>query len=221
MSLIETLSAVLLFITLCRTLTLPPSEYTSIRQPGPILNGSFSDSELSVQCNGRQFGSDLVAESCLNALNTFELAGSSASFVIDRRRIGMYGRALPWKWVSGNDYLRSCPLRMYVLLQSLVLIIPRRIGDGRCVFDIVMKGREPSETTSGSELARAARRLILECIGARGGVGGVVSNIGKSAPKIGKNAEDEFRVMRVLSDIITLLFLNRSAGNSGNHPSLL
>lgn len=75
-----------------------------------------------------------------------------------------------------------------------MLIIARRIGDGRCVFDIVMKGTAPSETTSGLELAGAARRLIHECVGAGGGVGGVASNIGKVAPNIGKNAEDQFRV---------------------------
>ena len=190
MSLIEHFYAVLFFTILCNTFTLPLNEYTSIRQPGLTINSSLSsDNDLSVQCNGRQFGSDLDGESCLDALNTFELAGSSASFVIDRRRIGLFSRALPWKWVSGNNYLRSAQLRMHVLLQSLVLIISRRIGDGRCVFDIVIKGREPSETTSGSELARAARTLILECIGAGEGVGGMVSNIGKSTPKIRENSK--------------------------------
>lgn len=117
MSLIETLYAVLLFTTLCGTLTLPPNEYTSIRQPGPIQNSSSSTvNELSVQCNGRQFGSDLDAASCLDALSTFDEAGSSTPFVIDRDRIGFFHRALPWKWVSGNNYLRSCQLRMHGLL---------------------------------------------------------------------------------------------------------
>ena len=108
MSLIKTLYAVLLFTTLCGTFALPPSEHTSIRQPGSILNSSFSpDNDLLVQCNGRQ-GTDLVAASCLDALGTFDEAGSSAWFVINRRRIAPFHRALPWKWVSGNIYLRSC-----------------------------------------------------------------------------------------------------------------
>lgn len=108
MPLIETLYAVLLFTTLCSTLKLPPNEYTSIRQPGPIHNSSSSsDNDLSVQCNGRQFGSDLDAASCLDALSTFDDSGSSTSFVVHRRRIAPLARSLPWKWVSGNDFLRS------------------------------------------------------------------------------------------------------------------
>ena len=84
-----------------------------------------------------------------------------------------------------------------------------------------MKGREPSETTSGSDLAAAAQRLILECIGARDGVGGIVSNIGKSAPKIGENAKSKFRVMESFSDVNALFIRNRSAGDTEYHRSLL
>ena len=116
MSLIKTLYTVLLFTTVYNTLTLPSNENTSIRQPGSMLNSSFfADNDLSVHCNGRQFGTDLDGESCLDALNTFELAGSSASFVVHRRRIGSFTRALPWKWVSGNNHLGSCQLGIHFL----------------------------------------------------------------------------------------------------------
>ena len=96
-----------------------------------------------------------------------------------------------------------------------MLIIARRIGNGRCMLDIVMKGTAPTETTSGSELAGAARRLIRECVGAGGGVGGVVSNIGKSAPRIGKNAEDHFRVTKGFSDSLLSLFVTGQQNTLG------
>ena len=69
-----------------------------------------------------------------------------------------------------------------------MVLISRRIGDGRCVFDIVMKGRAPTEITSGPELANAGRVLFLRCVGIGGGVGGMLSNIGKSASTIRENA---------------------------------
>ncbi|KAI4130893.1 MAG: hypothetical protein LQ338_001490 [Usnochroma carphineum] len=53
------------------------------------------------------------------------------------------------------------------------------IGDGRCVFDIVMRGTGTHETTTGNELARAAWKLLNECVRDQRGEGGVVSNIGQ------------------------------------------
>lgn len=52
------------------------------------------------------------------------------------------------------------------------------IGDGRCVFDIVMKGTAPHETTTGQEIARAASELLNECVRDQRGQAGVASNIG-------------------------------------------
>ena len=51
--------------------------------------------------------------------------------------------------------------------------------DGRCIFDIVMRGTAPSETTTGRDIARAAWILLNECVRDHGSQGGVVSNIGK------------------------------------------
>ena len=41
-----------------------------------------------------------------------------------------------------------------------------------------MKGRAPSEKTTGQEIARAAWKLMNQCVRDEGGQGGVVSNIG-------------------------------------------
>ena len=52
------------------------------------------------------------------------------------------------------------------------------LGDGRCVFDIVMKESAPSETVSGKEIARAAWKLVNECVRDQNNQGGVISGIG-------------------------------------------
>lgn len=55
----------------------------------------------------------------------------------------------------------------------------RETEDGRCIFDIVMRGTAPLETTTGRDIARAAWILLNECVRDHGNQGGVVSNIGK------------------------------------------
>ena len=52
------------------------------------------------------------------------------------------------------------------------------LDDGLCVFDIVRRGTGPPERSSGSEIARAAWRLMLQCVRDGGGQGGIVSGIG-------------------------------------------
>lgn len=51
-------------------------------------------------------------------------------------------------------------------------------GDGRCTFDFVMRGRAAAETTTGVDIARAAWKLMNECVRDQGGQGGVLSGLG-------------------------------------------
>lgn len=53
-------------------------------------------------------------------------------------------------------------------------------GNGRCTFDIVLRGREPEDTTTGQALAGAAARLMDECVRHGDGRGGIVSGVGAS-----------------------------------------
>lgn len=46
------------------------------------------------------------------------------------------------------------------------------------MFDITTRGRIPFDITSGQEVARAAWRLMNECVRDQGGQGGVVTGIG-------------------------------------------
>lgn len=62
------------------------------------------------------------------------------------------------------------------------MLMTGQTGDGRCIFDIVMKGTAPSETTTGYGIARAAWILLNECVRDQGSQGGVVSNIGQYIP---------------------------------------
>lgn len=63
-------------------------------------------------------------------------------------------------------------------LSSQSLLNGPCVEDGRCVFDIVMKGPGSFETASGQEIARAAWKLLNECVRDKDGQGGVVSGIG-------------------------------------------
>ncbi|KAL8729981.1 MAG: hypothetical protein Q9181_004827 [Wetmoreana brouardii] len=139
---------------------MPANDGTLINAPAPLINLSLysavppatpSPNDIQIQCRGRQFGTRLDYGSCLDAFRTFPYGHSDAPVLIGRRGHGPYVRKLPWRLVS---------------------------GDGRCVFDIVLKGTALQETTTGQEIARAAWKLVNECVRDQGGQGGVVSNIG-------------------------------------------
>lgn len=69
----------------------------------------------------------------------------------------------------------------YGIILPPYLVLPLNhllTGDGRCVFDIDMRGSVSSEKTTGREIARAAWKLLNECVRDQGGQGGIVSNIG-------------------------------------------
>ena len=52
------------------------------------------------------------------------------------------------------------------------------LDDGTCTFSVVMRGRASSEITSGTEIARAAWKVMNECVRDQGGQGGIVSGLG-------------------------------------------
>lgn len=52
------------------------------------------------------------------------------------------------------------------------------LGDGTCTFNVVMRGRASSATTKGIEIARAAWKVMNECVRDQGGQGGIVSGLG-------------------------------------------
>ena len=98
-------------VTFCNALTLPPNDGILENTLAPLVNVSLPHSnDLSIQCNGRQFGSSLNYGSCLDAFSTFAGGGSSAAVKIARRRHGAYNRALPWKWVSSTITFYPRPL---------------------------------------------------------------------------------------------------------------
>ncbi|KAI4266389.1 MAG: hypothetical protein L6R38_008776 [Xanthoria sp. 2 TBL-2021] len=156
---------------LCQTANVPPNDGSLLDLPAPLINGTTTASpsnDIQIQCGARQFGTNLDYDSCLDALHTFTKGDSPVPVEIGRRNTGAYSHTLPWKWVSGN---------------------------GRCIFDIVMKGPTPSETTTGQEIARAALRLVNECVRGQGKQGGVVSGIADNTfPLLPKGQEGKLAI---------------------------
>ncbi|CAO1605780.1 hypothetical protein XANCAGTX0491_009286 [Xanthoria calcicola] len=108
--------------------------------------------DLRIDCRGTQYGRGLRYASCLDAFRTFRHGQAVNPAVIRRRGPESAAHKLPWIWAS---------------------------GDGRCTFNIVMRGRGDSETTTGTEIGRAAWQLMNECVRDQGGQGGVISGIGQ------------------------------------------
>ncbi|KAI4172995.1 MAG: hypothetical protein LQ348_006658 [Seirophora lacunosa] len=145
---------ILLLVIPNNAAVLNPHDGTLTNTPAPLIDIPFpSSNDVQVQCGGRQFGTGLQYRSCLDAFSSFPFGGSDDPMDVGRRETGMYDQNLPWKWVS---------------------------SDGRCVLDIVMKGPAAYETTTGREIARAAWKLINECVRDQQGQGGVVQGIGRS-----------------------------------------
>ncbi|KAL8898786.1 MAG: hypothetical protein Q9207_006527 [Kuettlingeria erythrocarpa] len=146
--------------------TIPAGDGSLIDTPAPLVNLSLpavappatpSLNDIQIQCQGPLHGTDLNYDSCLDTFGTFEHGRDPTPILIGRRYAGPYVRYLPWRWVG---------------------------RDGRCIFDIVIKGSASVETASGQEIARAAWKLLNECVLDKEGQGGVVSGIGR-AGKLG------------------------------------
>lgn len=148
--------------TLCNALIIPPSEGSLVSTPASLINISLpvdtqstaSSNDIRIDCKGAQYGFKVKYGSCLDAFSTFTDGGTSNPVRVGRRNTGSgYTQNLPWKWVS---------------------------GDGVCTFDVIIRGRNPSDITSGGELARSAWKLMNECVRDQGGQGGIVTGIGRA-----------------------------------------
>ncbi|KAL8646120.1 MAG: hypothetical protein Q9210_006309 [Variospora velana] len=139
-----------------------PTEGRLADTPAPLINitpplavdPAASSNNIQIDCRGSHYGTGLSYSSCLDAFGTFTRGGAENPVTIGRRRTGKYTQNVPWRWVS---------------------------GDGRCTFDIVIRGRSNFESTTGAELGRAAWKLMNECVRDQGGQGGVLSNLGRNA----------------------------------------
>ena len=142
---------------ICAALTVPSSGGTRLLTTPDTLalpNASFSLlQDPQTKCQATAIGPALNYESCLDAFGIFKQGGDQTP-----RRVGK-------RHPTGNNDLHSLPWRW----------ISR---DGSCIFDIVLRGAGVSEVTSGSEIARAAWKLLNECVRDQGGVGGIVSGVG-------------------------------------------
>ncbi|KAI4195672.1 MAG: hypothetical protein LQ346_003365 [Caloplaca aetnensis] len=141
-------------------LTLPPADGNLATTAAPLIpillpvaqDPAESLDDIQIQCKGSSFGTRINYASCLDAFGTFKRGTDNRPITVGQRGSGAF------------------------------MSLPRRLisDDGLCVFDIVKRGTGPPERTTGYEIARAAWKLMLECVRDRGGEGGVVSGIGQS-----------------------------------------
>ena len=119
-----------------------------VSSPEPYLANN-----LEISCLGSRYGANLHYDACLDAFSTFARGQARTPVRIGRRSHGEWNNAvnLPWRWVS---------------------------RDGRCAFDFVIRGRADFDTTTGADIARAAWKLMNECVRDQGGQGGMLSNLG-------------------------------------------
>lgn len=80
-----------------------PSNDTRLFNPHTTSSNIIN--EIQIQCRGRQYGTNLVYSSCLDAFFTFTKRNSLLPLKIGTRNTGTYDRNLPWKWVSGEHIL--------------------------------------------------------------------------------------------------------------------
>lgn len=142
---------------ICAALTVPLSGETSLLTTSATLHLTNASSPLlqdpQVLCQAITIGPRLNYRSCLDAFGTFKQGGDETPRPVGQRRPTGNNdlHSLPWRWIS---------------------------RDGSCIFDIVLARAAVSEVTSGFEIARAAWRLMHECVRDQGGVGGIVTGAG-------------------------------------------
>ncbi|KAG7005286.1 hypothetical protein G7Y79_00020g048140 [Physcia stellaris] len=143
----------------CVALTVPSSGGINLLpNPAPLSLTNASSPLLQDpqnQCQATAIGPGLNYKSCLDAFGTFKQGGDQAPRRVgQRRQIGDTDlHSLPWRWIS---------------------------RDGSCIFDIVLRGTAVSEETTGFEIARAAWKLMNECVRDQNGVGGIAIGVGQT-----------------------------------------
>ncbi|KAL8751211.1 MAG: hypothetical protein Q9199_006580, partial [Rusavskia elegans] len=96
-------------VLLCQTANIPPKDGSLLNPPTPSTNETTTASpsnDIQIRCGGRQFGTNLDYDSCLDALHTFTKRDSPVPIEIGRRNTGTYSHTLPWKWVSGQNSVK-------------------------------------------------------------------------------------------------------------------
>lgn len=128
--------------------------------------------DLTIRCNGAQYGYELRRDSCIDAIDRTDLANYQQSF--GQRGTGTFDINLPYRMQSGHYFIS------WTLIYIDVLI--RATGDGTCIIDVI-KGRSvPSARASATDVRVAANRVIAECVRDGHGVGGSATGIGKLLP---------------------------------------
>lgn len=92
-----------------------------------------------------------MLNSCLDVFRNLDHSGDFFPIRVGNRGTGTYAYNLPWRRIS---------------------------NDGRCAFDIVKRGSAPYEETTPIEIARAALKLMNDCLRDKGRRGGIISGIG-------------------------------------------
>ncbi|CAL8580387.1 hypothetical protein XPA_006115 [Xanthoria parietina] len=150
----------LLFIS-CKALAVPPNTSSLITSPAPLIDIPSSTStdpgsslkDVKIQCRGPSFGTGLNYDSCRDAFATFRYGSDNIPVLIGQRGTGTYAHNLPWRWIS---------------------------GDGLCTFDVIKRSAVIAEETTGIEVARSAWNLMNKCVRDQGGIGGIISGIGRT-----------------------------------------
>ncbi|KAL8817352.1 MAG: hypothetical protein Q9223_003792 [Gallowayella weberi] len=103
-----------------------------------------------IHCGG---STGLNYDSCFDAFQTLDHRDVHLPVRVGQRGTGFFAYNLPWRRIS---------------------------GDGRCAFDIIIRGAAKFEVTTSWELNSAALDLMNKCVRDEGQKGGIISGIGKT-----------------------------------------
>ena len=92
-------------------------------------------------------------------------------------------------WGNSFDLYRGDGSAVYSQVLGQILLADVFLqDDGLCVFDITLKRFAKSEFTTGQELARAAWKLMTECVRDNDHEGGLIHSLGEFS-EMTKNAD--------------------------------
>ncbi|KAL8808877.1 MAG: hypothetical protein Q9200_003941 [Gallowayella weberi] len=118
--------------------------------PANISTGPpLNDTRNRIHCGG---STGLNYDSCFDAFQTLDHRDVHLPVRVGQRGTGFFAYNLPWRRIS---------------------------GDGRCAFDIIIRGAAKFEVTTSFELNSAALDLMNKCVRDEGQKGGIISGIGK------------------------------------------
>ena len=163
------------------TLELPQNVSSVFGNSSSITSNSSLVGAPRYRCNGREYGSDLELDSCVEAAQ--DIADTLLQPMDQNVRFGdthgvRWPVALPYRSIACKLLLRSIP-KPPVLMMLLIF----RLATGSCAIDIVLKEGASSDVASGAYLQRWALVLIEVCgVDRETTQGGLVSNLGEFLP---------------------------------------